>query len=86
MQEITIQDVLAKNITIIDIRNEEDYILLHLPKSKNIPFGKWDKTKAIYLICQYGIVSKQAAKILLQKGFKQVFHIIGGVHAYKNYL
>lgn len=91
LQTIEIEEVLAKNIVVIDIRNEEEYQTIHLPKSDNIPFHQWDKNQIaqwnkknpIYLICKYGIASKQAANILLQKGFQQIFHIQGGIESYK---
>lgn len=53
-------------------------------------FGSWgaeiskdfDPEKETYVLCHHGMRSLQVAKWLQTQGFKKVFNIAGGIHAY----
>jgi len=78
---------------IIDIRTKEEQILGKLPLSHNIPLeeirsriDEIPKDKKIVLYCNKGKKSYFATRILMQKGFENVYNLIGGYNIYKHVL
>lgn len=78
-----------KDTQFIDVRTEAEYAGGHAPNALNFPLdtlagelGKLDKSKPVYVICQSGRRSEDAAKILNEAGFAQVFSIAGGTSAW----
>ena len=74
---------------LLDVRTPEEYRSGHIPGSKNIPLQAIDKVAsvaenkdtALYVYCQSGARSRQAAGILKQMGYTNVNNI-GGIAAY----
>ena len=74
---------------LLDVRTPEEYRSGHLPGSKNIPLQTIDrvgsvaenKDTALYVYCQSGARSRQAAGMLKQMGYTNVNNI-GGIAAY----
>jgi rhodanese-related sulfurtransferase len=71
----------------IDVRTPEEYAAGHAYRARNIPvdqltanLDKLEKNEPVYLICQSGRRSKQAAEILSQNGFNSVFNVTGGTN------
>ncbi len=88
------QECLQNNDVIIDVReqweHEEEAVV-----DRNIPLpeipGKIAvlepfKKEKIILHCQSGKRSHQGCKYLRKLGFEMVYHLDGGLMAYKNYL
>jgi rhodanese-related sulfurtransferase len=74
-----------EDIIILDVREIEEYEKYHLSNSILIPVGEiyyrineLDVNKDIYIICEHGNRSTQAALILYDLGFKRVFNVMGG--------
>ncbi|WOL06781.1 hypothetical protein Cni_G15515 [Canna indica] len=78
---------------LIDVREPEEVSQASLPGFKVLPlrqFGTWgslitdefDPKKDTYVLCHHGVRSLQVAKWLQTQGFKRVFNISGGIHAY----
>ena len=74
----------------IDVRTPEEYAAGHAYRARNIPLDqiaanldKLEKNEPVYLICQSGRRSKQAAEILVDAGFTQAISIAGGTTAWK---
>ncbi|KAK1292569.1 Rhodanese-like/PpiC domain-containing protein 12 [Acorus calamus] len=78
---------------LIDVREPDEVARASLPGFKVLPlrqFGSWgseittefDPEKDTYVLCHHGIRSLQVAKWLQTQGFKRVFNIAGGIHAY----
>ena len=74
----------------IDVRTPEEYAAGHAYRARNIPLDqltanldKLEKNEPVYLICQSGRRSKQAAEILVDAGFTQAISITGGTNAWK---
>ncbi|KAJ6821685.1 rhodanese-like/PpiC domain-containing protein 12, chloroplastic isoform X1 [Iris pallida] len=78
---------------LIDVREPEEVAQASLPGFKVLPlrqFGTWgsviadefDPQKDVYVLCHHGVRSLQVAKWLQSQGFKKVFNISGGIHAY----
>ena len=74
---------------LLDVRTPEEYRSGHIPGSKNIPLQTIDrvgsvaenKDTALYVYCQSGARSRQAAGMLKQLGYTNVNNI-GGIAAY----
>ena len=74
---------------LLDVRTPEEYRGGHIPGSKNIPLQAIDrvasvvenKDTALYVYCQSGARSRQAARLLKQMGYTNVNNI-GGIAAY----
>ena len=74
---------------LLDVRTPEEYRSGHIPGSKNIPLQTIDrvgsvaekKDTALYVYCQSGARSRQAAGMLKQMGYRNVNNI-GGIAAY----
>lgn len=74
---------LEQPIVLLDVRTPEEYRGGHIAKAVNVPLNKIDryqgKEKEIYVICQSGMRSKQAARVLKQKGY-EVTNVQGGMN------
>lgn len=77
----------AKEWTVLDVRTPAEYRNGHIAYAKNVPLNmvagftqKGDKKLAV--ICQSGMRSKQAAKILSKKGF-DVVNVRGGMNQWR---
>ena len=89
--QITLQKLMYKNNpNIIDIRNENEFLMGTIPSSKNIPAIKLEispekylnKNETYYIFCNNGKTSKVLTEKLNIQGYRTV-NIIGG---YFNYL
>ncbi|XP_054790643.1 rhodanese-like/PpiC domain-containing protein 12, chloroplastic [Prosopis cineraria] len=78
---------------LIDVREPEEVEKASLPGFKVLPlrqFGNWgpditttfDPNKDTYVLCHHGMRSLQVAKWLQSQGFRRVYNISGGIHAY----
>lgn len=78
-----------KNVQLIDVRTSHEYETHHLKPFKNIPLANLpdklhtlDKEKEVVLLCQSGMRSGQAAKLLKKHGFEKVSHVGGGINVF----
>lgn len=76
---------------IIDVRDEEDYMLGHIPKAVNIPMeiilSKLEelyqyKDEVILIYCAKGQSSAIVCKYLESKGFSNVYNLLNGINNY----
>lgn len=83
----------SQEAQLIDVREPDEVSQASLPGFKVLPlrqFGSWaaeitnefDPTKDTYVLCHHGMRSFQVAKWLQTQGFKKVFNVSGGIHAY----
>ncbi len=72
---------------LLDVRTMGEYNQGHLLKSKNMDYNDpgfaqkietLDKNKPVFVYCQAGGRSGKAAKLLVEKGFKEVYDLQGG--------
>ncbi|GLU54152.1 thioredoxin domain-containing protein [Dyadobacter frigoris] len=77
----------TKQAQLLDVRTPEEYSQGHLEKAENIDYRnaafkdqveKLDKNKPVFVYCLSGGRSGQAAKILHEKGFTDVYDMQGG--------
>lgn len=74
---------------LLDVRTPGEYRGGHIPGSKNVPLGSIEKVSSVarnkdaevYVYCQSGARSRQAASILKHMGYNNVNNI-GGIAAY----
>lgn len=73
----------------VDVRTPEEYAAGHALRAINIPLNelparlaRLEKNEPVYIICQSGRRSKEAAEILNRNGFKWVFNVTGGTNAW----
>ncbi len=79
----------TSNAVLLDVRTPAEYRSGHIPGSKNISLDSIDnvgsvaenKDTALYVYCQSGARSRQAAGLLRQMGYMNVNNI-GGIAAY----
>ncbi len=73
---------------LLDVRSLQEYEEGHLTGATNIPLYELeqccdcklkDKEKTIIVYCQSGIRSKKAINILKKNGFKNLYHLKGGL-------
>jgi len=78
-----LQKQLSNDIKILDVRSPSEFRGGHIRQAKNVPLNTiknhQEKDREIYVICQSGVRSKKAAKILKQKGYN-VINIHGGMN------
>jgi rhodanese-related sulfurtransferase len=74
----------------VDVRTPEEYAAGHATRAVNIPLNdlpanldRLEKTEPVYVICQTGRRSREAADILTKNGFKWVFNVAGGTDAWR---
>lgn len=94
MKNITAKDFIqaSKNqdVTLIDVRNSDEYLNKHIPGAKNIPLNDIQNQishlpqhQDFYVICQSGRRSGQACDILNKMGVDNAISIEGGILAYE---
>ncbi|MEH7441525.1 rhodanese-like domain-containing protein [Bacillus sp. JJ1122] len=73
----------------IDVRTSGEYKGNHIKGFKNLPLqqlgnrtGELSKDKDVVVICQSGMRSSQASKLLKKAGFKNITNVKGGMSAW----
>jgi NADPH-dependent 2,4-dienoyl-CoA reductase/sulfur reductase-like enzyme/peroxiredoxin family protein/rhodanese-related sulfurtransferase/TusA-related sulfurtransferase len=86
-----IRNLNLKDITLIDVRTDEEYALGTIEGSINIAvddmrgsLSKIPKDKKVIVFCGTGHRSYFAARILMQNGFKEVYNLSGGYITYEH--
>jgi sulfur-carrier protein adenylyltransferase/sulfurtransferase len=76
---------------LLDVRQPGEYALEHLPGARLIPLpqlvdslDKLDAAKPIIVYCAVGGRSRMATQLLTNLGFKNVFHLQGGIQAWED--
>lgn len=74
----------------IDVRTPEEYAAGHADRARNIPLDQLaanldviEKNEPVYLICRTDNRSSEAARMLIDAGFKQAIVVKGGTEAWK---
>jgi len=75
------------NVQVVDVQPEQEYKKSHLLNAQNILYDKnfrkglekLDKNQPVAIYCTSGSVSPEAAKILKEAGFTQIYVLEGGI-------
>ena len=77
-------------ITLIEVREEHEYITGHAPTAKNVPLSRFvdrvdevPRDQTVYIICESGGRSAQAVQWLDGQGFDAV-NVEGGTAAWRS--
>ena len=78
------------NKMLIDVREPGEFRNGYIPSAVNIPLSQLTnklneipKDKSIYLYCQSGMRSKQAARVLSKQEYAKLAHLQGGILAWR---
>ncbi|MCD2138002.1 rhodanese-like domain-containing protein [Salinicoccus halitifaciens] len=78
-----------KDVQFIDVRTPGEYKVNHRKPFRNIPLqslsgkvDKLDKDKEVVVICQSGMRSTRASKMLRKMGFKKISNVRGGMSSW----
>lgn len=81
----------SSNYTLLDIREDVERLVFSIPNSKNIPLGELrgklselNKDDIIIVFCAVGVRSYNAARTLMENGFKNVKVYPAGTNFYKS--
>lgn len=92
MNFLEFEQIDKSNITLIDVREREDYILGTIKGALNIPLDELNKCyadipkdKPVYVFCSKGVSSKEAFALLKENRF-EVYNLDGGYEAYLRHL
>ncbi|MEI4831249.1 rhodanese-like domain-containing protein [Bacillus sp. FJAT-53711] len=82
-------EIKKKNKQLIDVRTPGEFRGNHIQGFRNMPLNELvqkanslDKNKEVIVICQSGMRSKQATKVLKKLGFKHIVNVSGGMNAW----
>lgn len=80
----------GKAFVLVDLREPELYQAGHIPGAINIPFdqfrtrlGELSPEKDIVFVCHDGMMGEVTGKMLIEKGYKQVSNVYGGMLRWK---
>lgn len=80
----------SKGERIIDVREAYEFKQARIPGAINIPLSELParlaeipRERPVFLYCRSGMRSKQAAKILIRNGYRDVAHLRGGILAWR---
>lgn len=78
-----------KNKQYLDVRTPGEFSSNHIRGFKNVPLhqlaqkvSELSKEKEVVIICQSGMRSTKASKLLKKQGFKQITNVKGGMSAW----
>lgn len=79
----------SKRKRLIDVREAHEFKAGHIPGAVNIPLSQIggrlseiSKDGDVFVYCQSGMRSKQAAKMLLKNGFSEINNLMGGISSW----
>ena len=85
-----LRDADLRQVTLIDVRTEDEFALGTLPRAVNIPLddmrdrlSEIPSDKPIWLFCGVGLRGYLASNILKGHGYADVRNLIGGIKTYK---
>jgi rhodanese-related sulfurtransferase len=82
-----------KKPVIIDLREVSSFTIGHIAGAENIPFDRanfqkratgYDKKSPILIYCGKGLKTEEAAELLKNSGFKDIYILQGGFESWKN--
>jgi glyoxylase-like metal-dependent hydrolase (beta-lactamase superfamily II)/rhodanese-related sulfurtransferase len=80
----------APGTVVLDVREPEEYARGHIPGAISLPqaelatrLGEVPRDRPLFVVCQRGSRSPQAAQFLIQMGFCDVTSVVGGTGAWQ---
>lgn len=79
----------GKQVTLLDVREPQEFQITHLPEAKLIPLGEvptrmneLDTADEIVVYCHHGMRSARAISFLQKMGFSKLKNLAGGIDAW----
>lgn len=77
-------ELIEDGAVVVDVRTSDEYKSGYIENSINIPVDnisdiEYDKETVIIVYCASGMRSAEAAKILIQEGYTNVYNLDGGL-------
>ncbi|RZN43473.1 MAG: rhodanese-like domain-containing protein [Methanophagales archaeon ANME-1-THS] len=79
----------SENLTLLDLRTEEEYNAAHIKGAVLIPFAELgnrteelNKSFKIVVYSDNSSNSTNACELLIERGFERVYHVLGGINAW----
>lgn len=74
----------GEECTVLDVREEAEFVFGHIPSAISVPLGELDSAmldsaKPIYVVCRTGNRSDAACQVLKERGFSNVKNVIPGM-------
>lgn len=73
-------------LTLVDVREEIEYMIGHIPEAIHIPLGEikdnlkqFDKAQTYAIICRTGNRSDFACQLLADAGFRNIYNVLPGM-------
>ena len=80
-------------ITVLDVRQPEEWAICHIAGSTHIPMGEvasrideLNPAQPLVAVCHHGMRSEHVARGLIRAGFEQVGNLVGGIDAWAEQL
>lgn len=81
------EKLIKQGIFVIDVRTPEEYKEGHIPEAQLIPLqeieariNEFSQDNKYLIVCRSGNRSAQASDILVQKGMKNIYNMVGGMN------
>jgi glyoxylase-like metal-dependent hydrolase (beta-lactamase superfamily II) len=88
-EELHTKIIKGESIVLVDVRARNEFEINHIKGATNIPapklrtlYKELDRKRDVILICRTGHRSSLAASLLIQRGFKSVSSVAGGMQGY----
>ncbi len=79
----------GNELQLLDVREDNEWEICHLPQAIHIPMGQvLGRVNALRpeaplaVLCHHGMRSRAVGQRLVEMGFKQVYNVEGGIHAW----
>ena len=93
-QEITTHEAALRlsdpNLQVLDVRFDYEYQSHHITRAVLIPlpqlpqrYQELELSQPILVVCEHGVRSRRACEFLSDKGFKDLFNMLGGMSSYR---
>ncbi|MEM7184612.1 MAG: rhodanese-like domain-containing protein [Spirochaetota bacterium] len=87
----SIESQQKQDTVVVDVRTDREWQQGRIAGAKHIPIAELEgrlseiaKDKKVLLYCHSGGRSSRAAKLLVERGYKQVYNLKGGIAAWGN--
>lgn len=79
----------GRDFQLIDVRERDEWEYCHIEGAVHIPvrrvaasLSNLPRETPVAMICHHGMRSRASAELLLQAGFRDVYNVTGGIHAW----
>ncbi|RAJ75193.1 adenylyltransferase/sulfurtransferase [Chitinophaga dinghuensis] len=79
----------GKKVLVLDVREDDEWEICHLSQSLHMPMGKvlqefpkMTISGPIAVLCHHGMRSRAVAQRLSEMGYKNLYNVEGGIHAW----